>query len=218
MAVATRVVVIEDDPAYRRSLVTLVAHAPDLEIAGAYGLLSDSLEAAAADVQSWGIVLIDLHLPDGSGIDGIRALKALRADLPIIAVTVFEAPKTVLETICAGADGYLLKRAKGSEILGAIRAALSGGSPLTPATARTLLDVLRVQAAPSAPPPSRLDLTDRERDVLRSLASGNGYKRVADDLGVSLDTVRTHVRALYRKLQVHSVAEAVTRALREGLV
>jgi two-component system nitrate/nitrite response regulator NarL len=218
MAVATRVVVIEDDPTYRRGLEALIAHAPDFELLTSFALISDAMAAARAGVAGWGLVLVDLHLPDGSGIDGIRKLKALRADLPVIALTVFEAPNVVVETICAGADGYLLKRATFSEVLGAMRVAISGGSPLTPATARTLLDVVRVQSTPQALSPSRLDLTEREREVLRSLAAGNAYKQVAADLGLSIDTIRTHVRGLYRKLQVHSVAEAVLRALREGLV
>lgn len=215
---ATPVVIVEDDPRYARSLERLLAHAPDLEVVGSFGLVHEVTAAARTDARRWGLVLMDLELPDGSGADAIRALKAVRPDLPILALTVFESPRTVLETICAGADGYLLKRATAGELLAAIRALLAGGSPLTPATARALLEVVRKTSAPAAPRPTRLDLTDREQAVLRSLASGASYKQVADQLGISLDTVRTHIRSLYRKLQVHSVAEAVTRALREGLV
>lgn len=215
---AVPVVIVEDDPRYRKSVETLLRHTPDLTFVAGYGLIGEALAAARTGARDWGLVLMDLELPDGSGADAIRRLKEIRADLPILALTVFESPRTVLETICAGADGYLLKRATAPELLGAIRALLAGGSPLTPATARALLEVVRKTSAPPSSKPTRLDLSEREQSVLRGLAAGRAYKQVADDLGVSLDTVRTHIRSLYRKLQVHSVAEAVTRALREGLV
>lgn len=208
----------EDDPRYRASLELVLKHTPGVRCVASFPTLASGLAEARRRAGDWDLVLMDLHLPDGSGIEGVKALKALRPGLPVVVLTVFEDPRTVLRAICAGADGYLLKRATAAELVAALKAVAAGGSPLTPAVAASLLEVVRQTSVPSTPPPSRLDLTERERDVLRSLAAGNAYKQVADDLGVSLDTVRSHVRALYRKLQVHSVAEAVGRALREGLV
>ena len=215
------IAVVEDDDRYRESLERLLHHAPGMRLAASFPRLQPAL--AAAPTARWSLVLMDLELPDGSGIDAIRHLKATRPELSLIALTVFEEPATILQTICAGADGYLLKRASVAELLGGIRAVLAGGSPLTPTIARSLLELVRrtggTPAPPLAPrPPSRLDLTEREQAVLRALSSGCSYKEVADQLAISLDTVRSHVRALYRKLQVHSVSEAISRAIREGMV
>jgi len=137
-------------------------------------------------------------------------------------LTVFEDRASIVEAICAGADGYLLKRTPADALLLQLAAVVAGGSPLSAAVARTVLDVVRhVNAGSLTFPPSVGDpvqLTEREREVLGCLVRGLGYKAVAHALGISIDTVRTHIRGVYRKLQVHSVAEAVSRALRSGIV
>jgi DNA-binding NarL/FixJ family response regulator len=165
---------------------------------------------------------MDLELPGIGGIDATRRLKRMRPDLPVVALTVFEEPATILEAIAAGVDGYLLKKTSAPELLALLRGVMAGGAPLTPAVARTLLDVVRAESRGSHDPvrerPGRLDLSEREQDVLRGLVRGLGYKQIADESGTSLDTIRTHVRHVYRKLQVHSVAQAVSRAIRERLV
>jgi DNA-binding NarL/FixJ family response regulator len=114
----------------------------------------------------------------------------------------------------------MLKRSTAPELLRQLRAAAEGGSPLTSGVARTVLNLVRqnLPSAPSKPGPSRLDLTEREQEVLRCLVDGLAYKEAAERLDVSIDSVRTHVRGIYRKLQVHSVGAAVSRALRDGLV
>jgi DNA-binding NarL/FixJ family response regulator len=148
----------------------------------------------------------------------------------VVVVTSFEEPATILQAICAGADGYVLKKATAKELVGHLRTVTSGGSPLTGEVARSVLDVVRRfgssapdvdgpgEGIPARTDPRRLGLTPREQEVLRSLSHGHGYQQVADHLGVSLHTVRDHIRKIYRKLQVHSAAEAVSRAVREGLI
>jgi DNA-binding NarL/FixJ family response regulator len=139
----------------------------------------------------------------------------------VVVVTVFEEPGTVLQAICAGADGYLLKSARAIEIVDQIRSGAGGGAPLTPGVARTLLRVVRrlgTGEGNGSQSPGRVDLTPREQEVLRALVSGRSYKEVAAHLGIGLGTVQTHVKRIYDKLQVHRVAEAVGRAIREGLV
>jgi DNA-binding NarL/FixJ family response regulator len=222
-----RIVVIEDDGRYRHGLAELFGQAEGFTLAGSYrsaqAALAD-LDAAmrAGTMPAWDAALVDLQLPGMSGIEATRRLKEHLPHLPIVILTVFEEPATILEAICAGADGYLLKKTSTGDLLGAIRGITAGGAPMTAGVARTVLHLLRTSGrgprAQFSHGPERLDLTDREQDVLRELVRGLSYKQAADTLGISTDTVRTHVRAVYRKLQVHSVAEAVSRAVREKLV
>ena len=218
-----RVALVEDNARYRESIELLFAHAPGFTLARSVARADLLLEEAGREgPRQWDLVLMDLELPGISGIEATRRLKALDPTLLIVALTVFEEPATILDAIAAGIDGYLLKKSSAVELLTLLRSILGGGAPLTPAVARTLLNVVRGQPAfhgdPRRGPPGRLDLSEREQEVLRGLVRGLGYKQVADECGTSLDTVRTHVRSVYRKLQVHSVAQAVGRAIRERLV
>jgi DNA-binding NarL/FixJ family response regulator len=220
-----RVASIEDDGRYRSSLEALLRLSPGMEPSASYASPAEALAAVeeAGDGADWDVVLMDLELPGMSGIEATRRLKRVLPRTPVVVLTVFEDPPTILEAICAGADGYLTKDTPPDELLDQIRAVVAGGSPLTSGVASTVLDLLRhmgsAAATPGQPdPPARLALTGREQEVLRCLMAGMGYKRVATELEISIDTVRTHVRRIYRKLQVHNVAQAVTRALRERLV
>lgn len=214
---------IEDDPRYRAGLERLLGRAEAFRLAGVFGSAEEALQAAERDGlgKRWDVVLMDLELPGMDGVEATRRLKERWPQSKVIVLTVFEEPRTVLEAICAGADGYLLKSASGEEILDQLRAALEGGASLTPGVARTVLGLLREplpRPRRDATPPARMDLTPREQDVLRALVQGLAYKQVASTLDISVDTVRYHIKAIYRKLQVHGVAEAVTRAVRERLV
>jgi DNA-binding NarL/FixJ family response regulator len=220
-----RIAVIEDDARYRRSLEILFERSDGFALGGSFGSAApalDVLERASADAtpEPWDLVLMDLDLPRMKGIEATRRVKARSPELPVVVLTVFEEPATILEAICAGADGYLLKKMPAPELLSQLRGIAAGGVPLTSRVARTVLDLLRANPAAqgAGAQPDRLNLTDREQEVLQCLVRGLAYKQAADTLGVSLDTVRTHVRAVYRKLQVHSVAEAVSRAIRDRLV
>lgn len=216
-----RIAVIEDDARYRDSLGTLFENAPGFALAGLFPAAERALAwMADAALRPFDLVLMDIDLPGMSGIEATRRVRAAFPEAQVVMLTVFEDPKTILQAICAGADGYLLKRTSAPELLAQLRGIAAGGAPLTAGVARAILGLMRDLAPPDAagPTAARLDLTDRERDVLRGLVRGQSYKQAAADLSVSIDTVRTHVRGLYRKLQVHSVAAAVSRAVREGLV
>ncbi len=215
------VVVIEDDPRYRASLAALFEHAPGHRLVAQFAAATAALAQLADDPPGvpWELVMMDVELPGMSGIEATRRLKRLLPDARVVVLTVFEEPGVILEAICAGADGYLLKNTPATELLQQVELVAAGGAPLTAGVARTVLQLVRdpqgatVEAADGA-----LRLTERERDVLRGLVQGLAYKQVADTLGLSIDTVRTHVRNIYRKLQVHSVAEAVGRAIRQRLI
>jgi DNA-binding NarL/FixJ family response regulator len=224
-----RVAVVEDDPRFRASLETLLSHADGFRLAGSFGsphgLLREAKRAADEGANPcWDLVLMDLRLPGMNGVEATRRLKGLHRGIPVVVLTVFEEPATILDAICGGADGYLLKRMSAPEMLEQLRSVALGGAPLTSRVARTVLDILRSEAvAPAArrwradPTIARLDLTERERDVLRCLVDGLSYKEVAAELGITAGTVRSHIKSVYRKLQVHNVAEAVSRAIRERL-
>jgi DNA-binding NarL/FixJ family response regulator len=224
------IVILEDDPRYRDSLETLFNNAPGFRLGASFGSAHAMLqelethERAGRD-PSWQLALVDIELPDMNGIEATRRLKKLLPALTVVMLTVFEDPTIILEAIRAGADGYLLKRTSAPELLSQLKAIASGGSPLTPDVARTVLSLLREKTSNRisgqflrTASPTKLDLTEREHAVLQALVKGLSYKQTGLQLNISIDTVRTHIRAVYRKLQVHSVAEAVARAIREKLV
>lgn len=220
---ALRVVVVEDNTRFREALALVLQHTPGFELAAAFKsveAMDEVLQAPRSPAHAWEVVLMDLDLPGASGIEGIRRLRAALPRVAVLVCTVFEEPATIVDAIGAGADGYLLKGVSLDELLEQIRIVAGGGSSVSPSVARTLLEVVRQQTPRPAPSsgPARLNLTDRERDVLRGLVDGLSYKQVADRLSISQNTVRTHIRGLYRKLQVQNVAEAVSRAVREQLV
>jgi DNA-binding NarL/FixJ family response regulator len=221
----TRVVAVEDDPRYRASLEILLRHSVDFTLEESFASPTAALErlAAAGDKggsPAWDLVLMDLDLPGVSGVECTRLIKQRLPSVPVVVLTVFEDRGNIIEAICAGADGYLLKRTPADALLVQLRAVVAGGSPLSAAVARTVLEVVRhVNAGrPAATDNETVDLTERERDVLGCLVRGMSYKAVARTLDISIDTVRSHIRGVYRKLQVHSVAEAVSRALKSGIV
>jgi len=217
-----RVCIVEDDRRYRASLETLFSFSESVELIGAFEDAADAVAHADALAASgaecpWDVVVTDMQMPRMNGIEGTRRLKAAFPSVRILMLTVYEDPPTILRAICAGADGYLLKHSAVDDILAQVQAVADGGAPLTPGVAATVLDVVRAMPQPRSAP-SDLDLSNREHEVLTCLVDGMSYKEVGAALFISIDTVRSHIRHLYRKLRVHSVAEAVSRALREGLV
>ena len=214
-----RVAAIEDDPRYRASLEMLLRFSGDFELVRTF----DAADRALAELEEildrdeepgWDGVIMDLDLPRLGGV------KALVPGTTVVVLTVFEDRAAVLDAICAGADGYLLKHTPAEELLTQLRAVSAGGSPLSAGVARTVLDLVRHFDAGgrSRDAASRLDLSERELEVLRCLVRGHSYKQVASQLGISIHTVRNHIRSIYGKLRVRNVAGAVSRALKEGLV
>ena len=220
-----RVVAVEDDSRYRSSLETLLRHSPPFRFVRAFaspepvvrGLEQASREGRPADFD---LVLMDLQLPGMSGVEATRRIKEICPDMRVVALTVYEGRSTILEAICAGVDGYLLKRTPADRLVGQLRTVLAGGAPLSPSVARSVLEFVRRRDTDRAgpAPADNPRLTPREEEVLGCLVTGMSYKQVAAHLEISLDTVRFHIRNVYGKLQVRNVAQAVSRALREGLV
>lgn len=216
--------IAEDDRRYRTGLETVLGLASAFDVVGSFGsadALLSAVREAPALAASWDVVIMDIEMPGTNGIEATRQLKEILRDVKVVMVTVFEEPATILDAICAGADGYMLKKTPAPELMSQLQVMHAGGASLTPGVARTVLSLVRQGSGAQATPPmapTRLDLTRREQDVLRGLVAGQSYKEIAHDLEISLDTVRSHIRNLYKKLQVQNVAAAVSRAVREGLI
>jgi DNA-binding NarL/FixJ family response regulator len=151
------------------------------------------------------------------GINGIQAVKQIRKfnqQVQILMITIFDDSTHVFDAIYQGANGYLLKKNISARLVLSMEECLAGGAPMSPSIARMVVEKLH---GPQLTKPDYA-LTDRETSTLRSLAQGNSFKMISNELGISIDTVRTHIKRIYEKLHVHSQTEAVIKAIRENLV
>ena len=213
------VLLLEDDPITRERLAGIVQAAPGLTLAAALADVRSALAWLGAHAPP-AVLLADLQLPDGSGIDVIRWLRAHAPASEAMVISVFGDEAHVVAAIEAGATGYLLKDATADEIAQAITRLLAGESPISSAIARHLLRRFQpapgVKGAPPATAPAPSPLTPRETEVLQLIAKGLSYQRIADTLAMSPHTVTTHIKQIYRKLAVNSRGEAVFEAMQLG--
>lgn len=209
-----RVLLYEDNRDLREGMTFLLRATPDLEFLGAFPdthNLEMQIHALHPDV-----VLMDIDLPGRSGIEATAVIKALQPETQVLILTVFEEEDKIFRAIRNGATGYLLKRTPPTEIISAIQDAHKGGSPMTSSIARKVLQHFQ-QAPPVNHPKPNYDLSPREMDILKSLVKGYSYKLIANEHYISMDTVRSHIRHIYEKLQVSSKTEAVLKALKDRL-
>ncbi|MBK7966915.1 MAG: response regulator transcription factor [Bacteroidetes bacterium] len=158
------------------------------------------------------VILMDIDMSGITGIEAVRRLRSKNISIPVIMLTGFEDADKVFASICAGANGYILKSANMNELVGHIKDVHNGGAPMTPIIARKVLDrFVKLQAAPH--PEEDFNLSKREDQVLQLLVKGKSYKMIAEELNISYETVHSHVRRIYQKLQVNSVSEAVSKTL-----
>lgn len=209
---AESVFILEDHPATQNLLKSAINGDERLTVAGSARSLLEARAWWAAGGRA-GAALVDLGLPDGNGVDFIREVCTLSPAPAVLVITVFGDEKNVVSAIEAGASGYLLKEREPAHIAQSICTVLDGGSPISPSIARHLLKRFR---EPGCAPVKQL--TDREEDVLRLVVKGFSYKEIADTLTLSVHTVTSHIRHIYRKLSVRSRGEAVYEAIQMGLV
>lgn len=207
------VAVVEDDVVTRQMLERLIKSDPGCECIGAFEVCEDALAHFLSEQPD--VVLMDIALPGMSGIDGVRRISAAYPDTRVIMLTAYQDDEKIFQSICAGACGYLLKQTPRESLLNAIQEVHTGGAPMNAGIARRVLELFRKTSAPLR---SDSVLTQREIDLLQALVDGCSYKMVADRLGISIDTVRNHIRHTYDKLHVHSKSEAVAKALKDRLV
>ncbi len=202
-----RVALVEDDPDIRHLMQLIIDGSPGFACRQVYDSCEVAIPALTGNPPD--IVLMDIDLPEMSGIEGARRLKELLPTLNVVMLTVYEDNDSVFDSLCAGAVGYLVKGLPPVRLLDAIREAYEGGSPMSAAIARRVVR--------SFQPEQTNPLSERETEVLKMLCEGENYKTIAGALFVSTNTVKAHIKHIYEKLQVHTRAEAVGKALKHRL-
>jgi DNA-binding NarL/FixJ family response regulator len=203
---------IEDDEPYRNAIAAVIDNADGMMCERAFPSCEPALDELHRESPP-DVLLMDIVLPGMSGIEGVRQFKSISPSTHIIMVTVFQDDEKVFQSICAGATGYLLKTAPAMEIVEAIRTVLNGGAPMNARIAHKVLDMIAHANAPQ----TDYRLTNREKEILHLIVEGLTLKQAADKAFLSHHTVDTHVRNIYSKLQVHSRASLVAKAMKEKL-
>ena len=207
------IVVYEDNSNLRESLCNFITFSKELILLGNFARV-DEVVTQVAQLQP-DVILMDIDMPGMNGIEAVKQIRTFNKQVQIIMLTVFDDNGHVLDAICAGASGYLLKKYISDHLLDAITPVLQGEAPMSPGIARMVIQSMQQGAKPVA---KTYHLTQREKEILSSLSRGNSFKLIAVELAISIDTVRTHIKNIYEKLQVHTQTEAVSKAVNERLV
>jgi len=209
---ARGVIIYEDNHQLRESIEGLLSLHDEFQVIGSY----DSTEKILEDVRSLkpDLIFMDIDMGKTNGIDAVRKLRQAGLHVPVIMLTVFEDSDNIFDALYAGANGYLLKKHAAEKLVTSALEVLQGGGPMSPTVAAKVLKSFHNH--PNVQPDYRL--TPREQEILASMALGNSYKLIAAGLGISIDTVRVHVKHIYEKLHVNSQTEAVSKAYREKLI
>jgi DNA-binding NarL/FixJ family response regulator len=207
-----RVAIVEDLRDIREGLAQLINATPGYRCTGVYASMEEAIEKIPHNLPD--LVLSDIGLPGMDGISGIAILKARFPELLILMLTVYDDNERIFDALCAGACGYLLKKTPWPKLVDALREAVDGGSPMSPEVARRVINLFREIKPPKE---ATYELTPHEVRLLRMLVEGHSYKTAANELHVSVNTIKFHLRHIYEKLQVHTKSEAVAKALRHGL-
>jgi DNA-binding NarL/FixJ family response regulator len=209
---AISVWLIEDNHTFRRTLARVLQGVADLECTRHFANSEEALEELAhGSVPD--VILVDVELPGLNGLDAVKRIRAISPSTRVVMLTVFDDHDKIFKAVCAGASGYLLKTSPMEKIIESVREAYSGGAPMTPRVARSVLDMF----ASASLPHQDYGLTAREQNILELMTRGLIKKEIADNLAISYHTVDTHLRNIYSKLHVHTRTGAVSKALKEHL-
>ena len=199
--------IVEDDPIIRESLRTFLGGDPQFDLLYTAVSIEDFLQTLETDTRIVpAVILLDIQLPGMSGIEGIPSIKKLRPGVDVIMLTTFEESEKIFAALCAGACSYLSKRVSLVTIRDAILTVHRGGSYMSPSIARKVVEHF-------TPAPKKEDgpLTQRQKEIVDCIVNGLSYKMTADKLGISLDTVRTHIKHIYQVLEINSKGELIRK-------
>lgn len=207
-----QILIFEDNTRLRQSLEILLNDETNFNVAGSYpdcDKADKQVEKLQAD-----LVVMDIDMPGIGGIEGVKRIKNSSPDVKIVMHTMFDDDNRIFDSICAGADGYLLKNTSPLQLVSALQDVMNGGAPMSPFVAQKVFQHFR-QAKTDA---EQFKLTTREKEILELLVKGNSYKMIADKSFLSIDTVKKHLQNIYHKLHVNCGTEAVAKALRHKIV
>ncbi|SHF98795.1 response regulator [Pedobacter caeni] len=203
-----RIVIIEDDQTIREGYAYLINHTSPYTVVATYPSFDAARNKIARDNPD--VIILDIQLPGTNGIDALPILKKLLPEVYIIMLTVYETEKTILDALANGASGYFTKNTPTAKLIEAIRDVVHGGGPMSPDVAKTV--ILSLQRNPDSP------LTRRETQILELMTTGKDRGQIAKELFIEVETVRTHTKNIYSKLNVNSKAEAIQVAKNKRLV
>jgi DNA-binding NarL/FixJ family response regulator len=209
-----RVLIFEDNESLRESLISLLTDSGEVEVVGAFGNGLDAeqmVEAFNPDV-----IVMDIDMPRIDGISAVRAIKEKSPSSAVVMYTQFEDDDKLFESLCAGANGYLLKKSSPLKLLSSLREVMEGGAPMSPEIARRVLKSFHATQKESFE--KKYSLTRREQEILQLLTKGYSIKLIASHIDVGYETARTHLRNIYSKLHVNCGKEAIAKVLAEKII
>ena len=209
-----RVAIFEDNRSLREGLTAMIGGTAGFECVGAFPNCNNLLKNVTQAKPD--VILMDIEMPGINGIEAVSLIKEEFPEIKILMETIFDDDEKIFNSICAGAEGYILKHTPPAEIIEAINEIYDGGSPMTPSIANRVLKMVKDKPVFSGK--ESFDLSTREKEILFCLVKGMSYKMVADTCFISIETVNVHIKNIYRKLQVHSKSEAVAKAIKGRIV
>jgi len=207
------VTLYDDSSTFRCSLSKLISLYDNIKLLGAYPNPLQIIENCR--FQKPDVILMDINMPGMSGIEAVKLVTSEFPTMRVLMLTVFDDNLKVFESICNGAVGYILKNADPVCIIDGVKAAHNGGAPMSPKIAKNVLEMFRLQAPVKA---EAINLSDKEKEILSLLTRGYSYKMIAAERDICIDTVRFHIKRIYEELHVHSMTEAVSKALKNKYV
>lgn len=205
------VLIYEDNEKLRNGLMELLLLSDEFVVLNA----SENCLQVEKEVRNFDptIILMDIDMPNMSGIEAVKKIRGFNKTVAILMLTVFDDNKHVFDAICAGASGYLLKKNLSDKLVPFIKEILDGGAPMSPTIAKMIVNSMQHQYAAT-----NYDFTAREQEILNLLCKGNSYKMIATETNLAFETIRSYIKKIYEKLQVHSATEAVSKAIKERLI
>lgn len=208
------IVIVEDNAVFREGIAAFLNATEGFRCVKTFDKYETMLKEISAIKPD--VLISDINLPGMSGIEGVKEVKKILPELKIIMLTIYEDDKKIFDAIVSGASGYLSKKTSPAKIIEAVKEVSEGGSPMNSEIAGKVIRLLRTKVKSNSE--TEIQLSEKEKLILESMAEGKTYKAVADELFISIHTVRYHIKNIYDKLHAHSQSEAIAIAYKKGLI